>query len=213
MTACFPKWSHTVTNNIKVEIYGADEHPFGKTWQEWTVQWWRWFLSIPREGHPSYDSAYKRWANNQPDPNVLFLAATTKGKIERKIVIPSNKAILFPVINFVTSYSEDPALKTEAEMIAKAKSNIDDIVKKEAVIDGIALSLSENNRVQTPPFDFYFPTNNIYRAKEGPSRGVGDGFWIFLRPLRPGKHNIRTYGSCLSGRIEIEANIELIVKS
>ena len=201
-----------MTKNTRVEIYDAAEQPFGKTWQEWTAQWWRWFLSLPMEDHLSYDSS-ERWENAQPDPNVLFLAGTDKGKIKRKIAISPNKAILFPVINYVTSYSEDPALKTEAEMVAKAKSNVDDIVKKEAIIDGIALPVSENNRVQTPPFDFYFPINNIYKAKEGPSRGVGDGFWIFLRPLRPGKHYIRTYGSCLSGRIEIEVNIELTVNA
>jgi hypothetical protein len=202
-----------VTNNIKVEIYGADEHPFGKSWQEWTTQWWTWFLSIPKNNHPSYDSISERSVDNQQDPNVLFLAGPTKGKIKRTIVVPPNKAILVPVINFTTSYSEDPSLKTEAEMITHAKMNIDDIAKKEAIIDGRALLISENYRVQTPPFDFSFPPNNIYGVKEGPSRGVGDGFWIFLKPLRSGKHNIRTYGSCLSGRIEIELDMELIVKS
>jgi hypothetical protein len=197
----------------EIEIYGTDEHPLGKSWQEWTTEWWRWFLSMPKNGHPSYDSARKNWAGNEQDSNVVFLAGTINGKVKRRIVIPPKKAILFPVINFTTSYSEDPALKTDAEMIAHAKSNIDDIVKKRAIIDGTALLISEDNRVQTPPFDFSFPTDNIYGVREGPSRGVGDGFWIFLKPLMPGSHEIRTYGSCLSGRIEIEANVELIVKS
>jgi hypothetical protein len=200
-------------SNRILKIYSLLEQPFGKSWQEWTTRWWRWFLTTPREIHPVYDCSGAYAFVNQEDEEVFFLAGTTGGRVERNITIPFGKAVLFPVINFVTSYSEDPALKTDAEMVAHAKSNIDDIVKKEAVIDGTTLFVTEDNRVQTPPFDFSFPSNNIYGVKEGPSRGVGDGFWIFLKTLRPGLHKIRTYGSCLSGRIEIEANVELIVKS
>jgi hypothetical protein len=207
-------WRNLVSREIKnkIEIYSRGERPFGKSWQEWTTEWWRRFLSKPRDRHPFYDSDHASRVEKDEDPNVFFLAGTTEGKIKRRIVLPPNRAVLFPVINFTTSYSEDPALKTEAEMIKHAKSNIDDIVKKEAIIDGTALPISKINRVQTPPFNFCFPTDNIYGVKEGPSRGVGDGFWIFLKPLRPGSHIIRTYGSCLSGKIKIEALVELIIK-
>lgn len=202
----------TDNGNSIPAMYSLYEKPFGKSWQEWTTKWWQWFLSIPKESHPAYDDTGGRWAINQEDPNVLFLAGTTGGKVERTITIPAGKAVLFPVINFTTSYSEDPSLKTEDDMILHAKSNIDDIVKKEANIDGASLLISEKHRVQSPPFDFSFPTNNIYGVKDGSTRGVGDGYWIFLKPLSTGKHNIRTSSSCLSGRIQIDVNIELIVK-
>jgi hypothetical protein len=202
-----------MSNNSNIPtMYSLDEQPFGKSWQEWTTQWWQWFLSMPKKNHPVYDNTGKKWAISQGDPNVLFLAGTTGGKVERIITIPAGKAVLFPVINFTTSYSEDPGLKTEAELISDAKSNIDDIIKKELNIDGVSLHISEKYRVKSPPFDFSFPTNNIYGVKDGPTRGVGDGYWIFLTPLSQGKHNIRTYGSCLSGRIQIDVNMELIVK-
>jgi hypothetical protein len=200
-----------VSNRIPA-MYSLDEQPFSKSWQEWTTQWWQWFLSIPKENHPAYDDTGERWTINQDDPNVLFLAGTTGGKAERHIAIPAGKAVLFPVINFATSYSEDPSLKTEAEMILHAKTNIDDIVKKEANFDGASLLISEKHRIQSPPFDFSFPTNNIYGVQDGSTRGVGDGYWIFLKPLSPGRHNVRTFGSCLSGRIQIDVNMDLIVK-
>jgi hypothetical protein len=97
-------------------------------------------------------------------------------------------------------------------MISHAKSNIDDIVKKEANVDGASLLISEKHRIQSPPFDFSFPTNNIYGVQDGSTRGVGDGYWIFLKPLSPGRHNVRTFGSCLSGRIQIDVNMDPIVK-
>jgi hypothetical protein len=203
-----------VTNDINriPAMYGLDEQPFGKSWQDWTTQWWQWFLSIPLESSPAYDESGEKWDINQHDPNVVFLAGTTDRKVERIVAIPAGKAVLFPVINFTTSYSEDPRFKTESQMIAHAKSNIDDIVKKDVYIDGNSLLISEKHRVQSPPFDFSFPANNIYGVKDGPSRGVGDGYWIFLKPLRLGRHSIRTSSSCLSGRIQIDVNMELIVK-
>ncbi len=147
----------TDNDNSIPTMYSLYEKPFDKSCQEWTTRWWQWFLSIPKKNHPAYDDTGERWAINQEDPNVLFLAGTIARKVERTITIPAGKAVLFPVINFTTSYSEDPSLKTEDEMILHAKSNIDDIVKKEANIDGASLLISEKHRVQSPPFDFSFP--------------------------------------------------------
>ena len=73
-----------------------------------------------------------------------------------RVVLPPNRAVLLPVINFTTSYSEEPALRTEAEMIKHAESNIDDIVKKEATIDGRTLLISENDRYGLRPLIFPF---------------------------------------------------------
>jgi hypothetical protein len=127
------------------------------------------------------------------------------------ITITAGKAVLFPVINHTISYSENPNLKTDQELTSFAKSHVDDIVKKEANIDGVNV-ISESYRVRSPPFDFSFPTNNVFGVKEGPTRGAGDGYWVFLKPLSLGKHNITTLGSCMSGRIQIGVNLELIVK-
>ena len=97
-------------------------------------------------------------------------------------------------------------------MTSYVNSHMDDIVKKEAYIDGVDLNISENHRVQSPPFDFSFPDGNIYAVPAGCTRGAGDGYWLFLKPLSPGKHHIKTFGSCQSGRIQIGVSIHLIVK-
>jgi hypothetical protein len=46
-------------------------------------------------------------------------------------------------------------------------------------------------RVQSPLFSFSFPNNNIFGAQGGPSQSVADGYYVFLKPLSPGKHDIR----------------------
>ena len=193
-------------------MYKSDENPFGKSWEEWTTKWWQWFLSIPIEDHPAYDKTGEKAGVNQIDPNVWFLAGTTGGRAERTITIPAGKAILFPVINVTTSYSENPSLKTQEEMTSFVNAHMANIAKKEASIDGEDLIISESYRIQSPSFEFSFPPNNIYGANEGLTKGVGDGYWIFLKPLPAGIHNIRTSGACMSGRIKIDTNIKLIVK-
>ncbi|MBA3750541.1 MAG: hypothetical protein H0X03_06565 [Nitrosopumilus sp.] len=50
-------------------------------------------------------------------------------------------------------------------------------------------------RVTSPPFDINFPEDNIYGVTSGPTKGVSDGYWVFLNPLSPGKHEIEFKGS------------------
>jgi hypothetical protein len=195
-----------------VALYSINERPFGKTWEEWTTKWWRWFLSIPDRNNPVHDKSGEKSTIGQTDDDVWFLAGTIGGTAERIVVVPAGKALLFPVINVTTSYSENPNLKTEAELMSFAKSHIDNIVKKEASIDGVELLISESHRVQSPPFDFLFPDDNIYGVPRGYTRGVGDGYWLFLKPLSRGRHKIRTYGSCMSGRIQIGVIVDLFVE-
>jgi hypothetical protein len=202
----------TLKSTENVQMYTLNERPFGYSWEEWTVRWWEWFLSIPKEIHPAYDETGEKYAVGQTDPNTIFLAGTTGGTAKRSINILAGKAVLFPVINFSISYTENPNLKTDEELTSFARSQVDDIVKKEGNIDGVDLTISENNRVYSPPFDFSFPVNNVFGLKAGPTRGAGDGYWIFLKPLSPGKHTLRTFGCCMLGRIQIGVNIDLTAR-
>ncbi len=196
-------------NNVMSLLFCSKERPFGHTWQYWTTRWWQWFLSIPKSKSPAIDNTGKKSFVAQSDPNVWFLVSTISGRVERDVKIPSGKAVLFPVINVTISKSEDPTLATDADMISFVKVHMNDIVKKQASIDGEDLFISERFRFQTPPFNFSYPPDNIFEAQPGPTRGVGDGYWIFMKPLHYGIHNIRTYGSCMSGKIQIDATYKL----
>lgn len=193
-------------------MYRPDERPFGRSWEEWATKWWQWFLSISIENHPACDKTGEKAGLNQNDPNVWFLAGTTGGSAERAITIPADKAVFFPIINVTTSYLENTSLKTEEDMSSFINAHMRDIAKKEASIDGETLTISEDYRVGSPPFEFSFPANNIYGAQKGVTKGVGDGYWIFLKPLSPGIHYIITSGACMSGKVRINVNIKLIVE-
>jgi hypothetical protein len=199
-------------NNIISLLFQSKERPLGHTWQYWTTKWWQWFLSIPKADNPTMDTARENFSLNRSHPNVWFLATTIGGRVERTVRITSGKALLFPIINVTISNAEDPTVTTETDMISFVKKHMDDIIEKRASIDGEELLISEKFRFESPPFKFSFPPNNIFGAHEGPTRGAADGYWIFMRPLQPGIHNISTFGSCMSGKIQIEAGIKLIIE-
>lgn len=209
----FGKETKMKTDNILEQLmFNLRDKPFGESWEVWTTRWWLWLLSIPKQVNPAFDKTGEKCNVGQTDPNVWFLATTTTGRAERTMTIPSNKALLFPIINITTSFSENPSLKTEGELVSYTEKHMDDITKKEINIDGTEIAIAESHRVRSPPFAFSFPDNNIYGAPRGPTRGVGDGYWIFLRPLPQGNHNIRTFGSCMSGKVQIGVSLHLIVK-
>ena len=193
-------------------LFSRDEFPFGETWEEWTSNWWRWILSFPKRDNPGYDNNGEKVLANQNFVDLLFLAGTYGGPAERTICVPTGKSLLLPVINYITSYSENPFLKTEEELISDARSNIDDISDKEASIDGVILEHLNRYRVVTGTFRIVFPKDNIYGIKPGETKAVSDGYWLFLKPLTRGDHCIATYGSCLSGRVKIQVKYNITVQ-
>ena len=39
-------------------------------------------------------------------------------------------------------------------------------------------------------FNLFFPQDNVYGVKTGETKSVCDGFWIFIKPLPPGRYFI-----------------------
>jgi hypothetical protein len=192
-------------------IYDRNDKPFGKTWEEWTEGWWQWVLSIPKDKNPGFDKTGKIFVLDKTDSDVIFLIGNYGGRSERQYVIPAGKALLFPVINFETSFTEEPCLKTDADLKSRAKRDIDDISRKEVEIDGISLNSMDNYRVQSDVFEINYPENNVFDLKPGPTYGISDGYWVFLKPLTVGEHLIHSVGACSLGKTMIECTWRITV--
>src|SRR5690349_21500783 len=108
----------TNSNSTVTTMYGLDERPFDKSWEEWTAIWWNWAISVPRDKNPLIDETGKYCGEGQNGP-VWFLAGTSGNtyKAERRCNIPSERAILFPIIASQFSYSEAPHIRTDKELI------------------------------------------------------------------------------------------------
>ena len=176
-------------NNIGV--FPPSSKPYGLTYGEWTAKWFQWADSIPKKANPIADTTGVDCGLNQNGP-VWFLTGTFGGSAERTCSIPPGKAILFPVSNADCSYSENPNLKTETELRSCAVSSENQVTSAQATFDGINLQWV---RVQSPLFNFTFPSDNVAGVPPGPTQAVADGHWVFLQSLTPGKHEIHFIGS------------------
>src|SRR5438445_798649 len=84
-----------------IEYFTPDDKPYGLTFGQWTVKWWQWLLSIPKNDNPAMDNRGVHGSESQANENVWFLAGTfvTNSQLARRnVAIPSGRAILFPTI-------------------------------------------------------------------------------------------------------------------
>jgi hypothetical protein len=180
-------------DSINPSVYSIDDKPYG----QWTANFWKWVISIPQQNNPNNDATGGKCAINQNDPDVWYLTPTFGGAAERTCTIPKGKAILFPLLAGECSYAENPNLKTESQLRACASQGQNVSRSMEVTIDGTKLKNLENYRVQSPLFDLTYPDNNVFSVKPGNSKAVSDGFWVFLKALSPGKHELEFSASTI----------------
>jgi hypothetical protein len=173
-------------------LYDRKLHPFGRSWEKWAALWCNWMLSIPKKNNPSLDEKGKYCSTNQNDQNVWFLTGTFGNvhPINRKCSIPEGRAIFFPILVKEDSLAEDSDLKTELELTKRSRDATNRLIHMEATVDGEKADQLENYRVQSEVFDLTFPEDNVYDVTPGPTRAVCDGYWLFIKPLQVGKHQL-----------------------
>jgi hypothetical protein len=88
------------------------------------------------------------------------------------------------------SYAENPDLKSESQLRDCAIAGQQLSRSMDVIIDGTKLKNLENYRTQSQLFDVTYPENNVFSGKPGNSKAASDGFWVFLKPLSPGKHEL-----------------------
>jgi hypothetical protein len=185
----------------------VDSSPYGISYAEWTARWWQWILSIPKQTNPVYDKTGNNFIVNETHP-VCFLPGSIDVAV-RNCTIPEGKAILLPTINYGATLADEPKIKSEFELQMLAKREIDVVSDLQVNIDGTNLDKLEICRVRSSAFDVVLPQNNLFNGIPGKTKGTGDGYWLFLKPLSRGKHKISSFGSCLAGRVKISLNLEI----
>lgn len=194
-----------------VEYFTPDSRPYGLTYGQWTVKWWQWLASIPTHISPAADESGVHAAVNQTDPSVWFLAGTLGGKsVYRKCAIPAGRSVLCPVLNYETNPIERPDLQTDLDLIRHVVEDENDVLNLQCVLDSQNIPVS---RVSSDPviFPLTIDENNPFNTHGGPTKAASDGYWIFLKSLMPGEHDLYFAGSCSSGKRNVRARYELRV--
>jgi hypothetical protein len=180
-------------DDVNPGVYSSNSKPYGLTYGEWTAKYWQWVMAIPQNNNPITDQSGKNCAVNQNDTHVFFLAGTTVGSAQRVCTVPSDKAILVPILNDVCSFAEYPKYKTESEL-RNCPITGENGGTVQGTVDGQSILNLDGYRVQSPLFNVTFADHNIFGAPSGKTQAVSDGWWIFLQPLAPGKHEIHFNG-------------------
>jgi hypothetical protein len=197
-------------NRTNIEYFTTDQEPYGLSYGQWTVKWWEWALAEPISTNPVLDDTGQYAGVNQ-NCSVWFLAGTIgdENKVAHRVCcIPREKAILFPIINYI--YTHEPEFKTDSELVRHVTKDIDDIVIKQAIVDGIAVPVY---RVPGEPYTFSLKVKeeNKLKIPVGIHKAAADGYWVFLKPLAQGEHKIYFHGACSGGLRNAAANYQITV--
>jgi hypothetical protein len=199
-----------------VEFFDALSVPFGISFGQWTVRWWKWAFSSPAAINPVVDPTGRYASVNQPSSDVWFLAgkfgSADKVFPSRICVIPANRSILFPVLNCEANMLEYPDLESHQDLISHVRSDVDSVVKKECFLNDVMI---KPQRVSSDPliFEITIKKDNPLRIKRfGNANACGDGYWVFLKGLRRGNHRLRFEGSCENGALSAGAIYALTIK-
>jgi hypothetical protein len=190
-------------------LYQINESPFGKSYKRWTADWWNWLVGIPKRTNPANDTSGRYGSINQPEKDVWYLAGEVKGKAKRKVSVPHERAILFPVVNFEWSFYEmlgfagdkveqrlgsSSGQKTPTateddigELREFTQDFLDDMYSLDVVIDEgtdeelrLYTGILCKYRVSTD-FDITFAPENIFNTRSGTTKASSDGYWMFIR--------------------------------
>jgi hypothetical protein len=173
-----------------IQFFSSDSKPYGISFQDWAAKWWQWIISIPTKDNPRLDPTGIKCELNQNEKNVWFLAQVNEGHVERHCVIPVGKSIFIPVLTGECDFLSESNAKSEEDLSECATSGIRGAIMQ-ASING--KPIQEIEHIKTNLFSFTVPPDNIWSStvpEFGPTRGVTDGYYVFIKYLSSGTYNI-----------------------
>jgi hypothetical protein len=185
-------------------VYPTAAMPFGKSYTQWTVQWWKWALGLPLAGHPfNQDGFVCNSANNGQSGPVWFLASSSMPPlVQRSCAIPQDTAVLVGLTTVECSdleplFPDGTGGATEAQRRACATYFANHVVISSlfCTIDGRAVTNLGSFRFPSPEFTFTAPTPWVFGATGGTGHSVGDGYYVMLKPLASGTHAVSCGGT------------------
>src|SRR4051794_1034576 len=168
------------------QYYLKDSSPYGTPYTDWIKKWWQWNVSVPKAEHPQTNP--KTVCAMKISGQVTFLVHNLQGPSHYSCTIPAKNAILVPISPATCTSIEAHSTKP-ADLIHCADEGNRPLTAK-ATLDGVPLNNLENNYAITNIFDMTVPNDNFELLKGGTYPTGGAGYYIFLKPLPVGEHNL-----------------------
>ncbi len=172
--------------SLSPQLYLKDSSPYGTPYADWIKKWWQWNVSLPKAEHPQINT--KTVCAMGESGQVSFLVQNLQGPSHYSCTIPANNAIMIPIstasCTSIEAHSTKPADLIDCATIG------DKYLTFKATLDGVQLNNLDNNYAITKIFDMTVPNDNFEFLKGGTYPTGAGGYFIFLKPLPVGEHNL-----------------------
>lgn len=198
----------------------------GRNYVEWAEAWWQWLVAFPPDENPVLDPTGQYAGQGQSLPSyagpMYFLTGTFgQGPVVRDITIPSDKYILVPIVN--TWWDQYPGLwnplglpdPLSIEDLRAICAYFMDQAIVTCTIDGRDVWRPERFRFKTSVFSLTFdPEFATWYGYTTPylRTAVGDGYFLILKPLDPGQHEIHFTGEIPEFQFKVDVTYNITVE-
>ena len=188
-----------------VDVFQKDEMAFGKPYEDWVQDWWRWNAAIPGDPETTFAGVKENGCFvNKEGPVVMLVDPALGGKHHQRCEISSDQGILISAWSAVCSSAvkgnENKSFNELSECakgydLGKVTANV--WVDNKPIAQVKAEDLKTTNLINatelsTKGFNITTPENsNLAVDFPVTHLGAAHGWYTFLEPLPVGEHTIR----------------------
>lgn len=210
-------------------IVAPGQHFLGKSYNELVSEWTNWLIAEPIATNPAFDPDGGFCDRNQ-EGKVWFLASTFGGVVDRTCEVPAGKALFISLGGAFISFSPDfpvagdPCLQMATDLERVRCDVNDDVpvapnISITAILDGVPVEdlFAFRAQSQAGGFTLRIPDPSLL-TESGFTPGdrfpaVADGYFLLLKPLKPGEHTLSVIMTNPDGSPQSGVNYTLIVPS
>jgi hypothetical protein len=187
-----------------VDVFQKDEVPFGKPYEDWVQDWWRWNAAIPGDPETTFAGVKENGCLiNKEGPVAMLIDPAIGGQHHQKCEISSKQGILISgwsaLCSSAVKGNENKSINKLSECakgydLGKVTANV--WVDNKPIAQVKAEDLKTTNLINatelsTKGFNITIPENsNLAVDYPGTHLGATHGWYIFLKPLPVGEHTV-----------------------
>lgn len=170
------------------EVVSPDAKVQGLTQPQWTERWWQWASSFDYSSSPVSDRSGERCGAGQKGRMWFLAGVYGSAPVKRRCVVPAGTYLFFPILNYIVTARPDGQSTCDSLMM-QAKDLTDGVDDLTLQIDGVSVAgLGAHRQATDSCFDLFEGQD------EAIAPSAGNGYYVMLQPLEPGRHTLRWGG-------------------
>jgi len=188
-----------------VDVFQKNEQPFGKPYENWVQDWWRWNAAIPGDPATTFAGVKENGCFiNKTGDVAMLMDSAIGGEHNQKCDISPNQGILISgwsaVCSSAVKGNENKSLNELSQCakgydLGKVTAHVwvdNKLIAQVKAEDLKTTNLFNASELSTKGFNVTFPENsNLEVDYPGTHPSASHGWYIFLKPLPVGEHTVR----------------------